>query len=95
MAGGCMCFGAQPWLNAVGACCVGSRAERSLAQGGNGGWREHAHHLVQRCVVQRCSLLQSGLVLKPVLRCQHRETNQQQDAEEAHGRMGAAIGSRF
>jgi len=88
MAGGSMCSGAQPLLNAAGACCVGSRANRCLAQGGHGGRREHAYHLVQRRVVQRCGLLQGGLMLKPVLRCQHGESNQQQDAEQAHGRMG-------
>ena len=90
-----MSFGARLWLNAVWGCCAGLWGEFCLAQGRHGRRGEHAHHFVQGGVVEGCGLLQGGLMLKPVLGGQHRETNQQQDAEEAHGRAGAAIGQRF
>ena len=70
-------------------------AESASAQWGHCCWRKHADNLVERGVVQSGGLLQGCLMFKPVLRCQHRETNQQQDAEKAHGWAETAIGLKF
>ena len=90
-----MSFGVRLLLNVVCGCCAGFWAEFCLAKGWHGRRREHAHDLVQGGVVKSCGLLQGSLMLKPILGGHHREANQQQDAEQAHSRAGAAIGEGF
>ena len=90
-----MSFAVRPWASDGWDFYACFFAESASAQWGHCCWRKHADNLVERGVVQSGGLLQGCLMFKPVLRCQHRETNQQQDAEKAHGWAETAIGLKF